>query len=91
MGLASSLQTAVLAAQEAIELADWATAIRKLTGAAALLIGIPNTKLGEEEIEYRGQVDGLLKFCRQQQASAAASASGGIQRSNITYQRECEE
>lgn len=83
---AALINTKVGEAVDAIESGDFATAITKLLAAKALLSARTDTRHGSSELRWdRKAIDSLITQCRQEQAAAAVSNNGALQRTKVNY------
>lgn len=77
----TDINTYVAAAVTAIDAGSYATARNKLMAAKALLIALPDSSKGSEQLRWdRNAIDELIQQCK-----ALASATTGIQRTYVEY------
>ena len=73
----------------AIEAGDYATALRKLRAAAALLHAHPDIRDGDQELKYdRRGLEAMIRDTQQAAGSTAGTSSGGkrtIGQIKVTY------
>lgn len=88
----AELNTLYAAVVAAIDDADYDTAIKKIMAMKARLATTPNLTRslagsGSQALTWNpGELDSLIRQCRQQQAAVRA-ASVGIQQTKVTYAR----
>ena len=83
MATGATIGTYIDAAITAIGSGDWATAEAKLLQAETALVGVPDTKLGDDEITWgRAEIQKLRRDIQQRR-----NASAGIRQTKITYAR----
>ena len=79
----AAFNTAIAAAVTAIEAGDNSTAVMKLRAAKVLLLGLPDSVRGSNQLRWdRGAFDQMIA-----DMSKAVTAATGIQESLVTYAR----
>lgn len=79
-------QTYVDAAVTAIAAEDWSTALTNLLAAKAAFLKVPDTDKDGFSARFRsGEIDALIAQVEEQISAGVATATGGWQRTRVTY------
>jgi len=63
---------------------DWSTAITYLLQAKAMMVGIPDSAYGGENVSLKPEnIDSLIADCRKQKGASHKGSKGGLQFLNI--------